>query len=251
MGEYTTRPQYRGKERRKDRERHRLWPSWWRIQGKKNKGKKDRSSPSYILRRNGDTLHRLQRSPRAIPHLPIHAPTNNTPRRAVTAPAKLNKMSKRALDPSRAELGHAPRELDDRAQRRTARFRRRIDQRSPQRSEQLLVREDERLSLRVAVGQVRERERSLERDVRVARFEGTREGAQEPRRAERLEHRVDVVLAVGKVAQQVERLLAHARVRVIEALVERGPADVRHDRALCLQRAFVHQVFERPQRAEA
>ena len=44
-----------------------------------------------------------------------------------------------------------------------------VDKRAEQRAEQLSVREDERLPLCVAVGQVRERERHLERNVRIPR----------------------------------------------------------------------------------
>src|SRR6267142_2898410 len=139
-----------------------------------NDGKADETS-SDILGHN-DTLHGLQRSPRAFLHLSIHAPTNASRRGACTTSAAaaaptittttgLNKMPERALDPSRAELPCAPRELDDRSQCSAARFRGRIDERSSHGSEQLFVREDERLSLCVTIRQIRERKRRLENDV--------------------------------------------------------------------------------------
>ena len=95
------------------------------------------------------------------------------------------------------------------------------DERATERAEELPVFEDERLALRVTVGKVGEGERDLDHDVRVARLERP----EEARGDQRVEHRVEIVLAVGKVAQEVQHLLAHARVHVIEALVERGSAD--------------------------
>ena len=73
------------------------------------------------------------------------------------------------LDLSYEELRRASSDLDDRAQPGAACFRGYVDKRAEQRAEQLSVREDERLPLCVAVGQVRERERHLERNVRIAR----------------------------------------------------------------------------------
>ena len=46
-------------------------------------------------------------------------------------------------------------------------------------------------------------------------------------------------------------MLAHAGVCIIQALVESGPANVRHDGAFSLWSAFVYEVFEGPEGAEA
>lgn len=62
----------------------------------------------------------------------------------------------------------------------------------------------ERLLLGVAIDQLRECVRRLERNIRVARSKGARKHIPQARRIERLENSVDVVLEVGKVPQQVD-----------------------------------------------
>ena len=52
-----------------------------------------------------------------IPSLLIHGATDDALRGALTAPSKLDKMPKRAVDPSCEELRRTSCDLDDRAQR--------------------------------------------------------------------------------------------------------------------------------------
>ena len=73
------------------------------------------------------------------------------------------------LDLSYEELCRPSCDLDDRAEPGAACFCGHVDKRAEPRAEQLSVREDERLPLCVPVGQVRKRERHLERNVRIAR----------------------------------------------------------------------------------
>ena len=73
------------------------------------------------------------------------------------------------LNISILKLRRASCNLDNRSQPSTPSFRGHIDKRAEQRTEQLSAREDERLPLCVAVGQVREHEPHLERNIRIAR----------------------------------------------------------------------------------
>jgi hypothetical protein len=118
-----------------------------------------------------DMLHRLQSSPGTFLNLPFHANTNATSR---AAPAKLDKMPEGALNSSGAELCGAPREFDDRAESSATCVCRCVDERAAERAKQLRVREDEALTLRMAAGQVGQRVRGLEHNIRFARFEVAR-----------------------------------------------------------------------------
>jgi len=183
----------------------------------RKKYRKERRMQSHVLCRSYDTLHRFKRSPRSFPDLPVH-PRTNRPRK--TAPTRLGEMSTRAFDPCSTEFRSAPRELDDHSKRGTTGVGRGIDECVAERATELSVFEDQRLALRVAIGKIGQGKRGLNHDVRAVRLERPRERAKLARDARRVEHRIDVVLAVGKVAQEVQRLLAHCRVCVVEALVE-------------------------------
>jgi hypothetical protein len=60
-------------------------------------------------------------------------------------------------------------------------------------------------------------------------------------------------ISVGKIegSAVIQHLLAHAGVCVVQALVERGPAHVRHGGALGLRGAFICKVLGGPESAEA